>query len=62
MAVTITVVSLAWLCLRLIDVVVGRTVRSRRMTAASGRMAIARLTGQFYKGLAVVAGAAIILY
>jgi MscS family membrane protein len=62
MAVTITVVSLTWLALRVIDVVVGRTVRSRRMTAASGRIAITRLGGQFCKGLAMVAGAAVILY
>ena len=62
MAVTITVVSLIWLTLRLIDVAVGRTVRSRRMTAASGRIAITRLGGQFCKGMAVVAGAAVILY
>lgn len=61
-AVTITVVSLTWLVLRLIDVVVGRTVKSRRMTAASGRIAITRLAGQFCKGLAIVAGAAVILY
>jgi MscS family membrane protein len=61
-AVTITVVSLAWLALRLIDVVVGRTVGSRRMTADSGRIAITRLAGQFCKGLAIVAGAAVILY
>ena len=62
MAVTVTVVSLAWLTIRVIDVVVRRTVTSRRTTAVSGRIAIARLAGQFCKGLALVAGAAIILY
>ena len=62
MAVTVTVVSLAWLAIRVIDVVVRRTVTSRRTTAVSGRIAIARLAGQFCKGLALVAGAAIILY
>ncbi len=62
MAVTLTVISLTWLALRLIDILVERTVRSRRMTKASGRIAITRLGGQFGKGLAMVAGAALILY
>jgi len=54
--------SLTWLSVRLIGVLIERTVRSRRMTEASGMIAITRLGGQFGKGLAVVAGAALILY
>ena len=62
MAVTLIVMSLTWLSVRLIGVLIERTVRSRRMTEASGMIAITRLGGQFGKGLAVVAGAALILY
>jgi MscS family membrane protein len=61
-ALTLTVVSLTWLCLRLIDVSVERTTRSYHMTPASGRIAITRLGGQFSKGIAMIAGAAVILY
>ena len=62
MAMALTVVSLTWLCLRLIDVFVERTTRKNHMTLASGRIAITRLGGQFCKGVAIIAGAAVILY
>lgn len=61
-AVTVVIVSLTWAAIRMVDVLIERTVRSRRMTEASGRIAIARLGGQFGKGLMIVAGAALILY
>ncbi len=61
-AMTLTVVSLTWLTLRVIEVFVDRTTRSYHMTLASGRIAITRLGGQFSKGIAIIAGAAVILY
>jgi MscS family membrane protein len=62
MAMVLTAVSLTWLCLRLIDVFVERTTRNYHTTLASGRIAITRLGGQFCKGIAIIAGAAVILY
>jgi MscS family membrane protein len=62
MAITLTVIGVGWLSVRLIDVFVERTVRGYHTTEASGRIAIARLGGQFSKGLIVVVGAAVILY
>ncbi len=61
-AITVVIVSLTWAAIRLIDVLIERTVRGRRMTDASGMIAITRLGGQFGKGLAIVVGAALILY
>ncbi len=62
MAATLTIVSLCWLSLRLIDILVERSARVYHMTDASGRIAIARLGGQLCKGIAVVAAAAGVLY
>ena len=61
-AETVIIVSLTWAAVRVIEVLIERTVRSRRMTEASGMIAITRLGGQFGKGIAIVAGAALILY
>jgi MscS family membrane protein len=62
MAATLTIVSLSWLCSRLIDILVERSARIYHMTEASGRIAIARLGGQLCKGIVVVAAAASVLY
>ncbi len=61
-ATTLTVAGLTWLVLRLIDVFVERTTRNYLATPASGMIAITRLGGQFSKGIAIIAGAAAILY
>jgi MscS family membrane protein len=61
-AETVIIVSLTWTAVRVIEVFIERTVRSRRLTEASGMIAITRLGGQFGKGIAVLAGAALILY
>jgi MscS family membrane protein len=61
-AMTLTVVSLTWLCLRVIDVFVERVTRNYALTVTSGRIAITRLGGKFSKGVVLVAAAAVILY
>ncbi len=60
-AETLTVISLTWFCLRVIDVIMGRAARNQR-NLSSGTTAVTRLFGQLGKGLAVTTGAAIILY
>lgn len=60
-AQTLTVISLAWLCLRLIDVLLERS-RANQPAESSGRTAFGRLLGQLGKVLTIVAGAAILLY
>jgi MscS family membrane protein len=62
MGATLTAISLAWLSLRLIDLLVERAAKVYHMTEASGRIAIARLGGQVCKGLAIVAAGATTLY
>ncbi len=62
LAATLTIVSLSWLCLRLIDIFVERFARAHHMTEKSGRIAIARLGGQLCKGIAVAAAGASVLY
>jgi MscS family membrane protein len=58
---TLTVISLTWFCLRLIDILLEKAAK-RQMNMASGSVAVTRLFGQLGKGLAILTGAAIILY
>lgn len=60
-AQTLTVISLAWLCLRLIDVLLEKS-RANQPAESSGRTAFVRLLAQLGKAVTIVVGAAILLY
>ncbi len=62
MGASLTAISLAWLFLRLVDILVERMAKVYHMTESSGRIAIARLGGQVCKGIAIVTAAATTLY
>jgi len=61
-AVTLATIGIAWLCLRLIDVVVSRMKERRQETVPSGRIAMTRLISKLSKGLIVVVTAVIVFY
>jgi MscS family membrane protein len=59
---TLATIGIAWLCLRLVDVVVGRMEERRQETVSSGRIAMTRLVSKLSKGLIVVVAAVIVFY
>jgi len=61
-AVTLATIGIAWLCLRLIDVVAGRMEGRPQETVPSGRIAMMRLISKLFKGLIVVVAAVIVFY
>jgi MscS family membrane protein len=61
-AATLATIGIAWLCLRLIDVVVGRMEGRPQEVVSSGRIAMTRLMSKLSKGLIVLVAAVIIFY
>lgn len=61
-AVTLATIGMAWLCLRVVDVVVGRMEGRPQETVSSGRIAMTRLISKLSKGLIVVVTAVIVFY
>lgn len=61
-AATLAVVGIAWLCLRLIDIVHEVSGARRHPERASGRIAVIRLARTLLRVLVVIAGAVVILY
>ena len=59
---TLVTIGIAWLCLRLVDVVVGRMKERPQETVSSGRIAMTRLISKLSKGLIVLVGGVIIFY
>ena len=59
---TLVTIGIAWLSLRLVDVVVSRMEERRQETVSSGRIAMTRLISKLSKGLTVVVAAVIIFY
>jgi MscS family membrane protein len=61
-AATLATIGMAWLCLRLIDVVGDRIEGRQQGPMSSGRIAMTRLISKLFKGLIGVTGAVIIFY
>ena len=61
-AATLCTIGVAWLCLRLVDVVADRMEGRPQGTVSSGRIAMTRLFSKLIKGLVVVVAGLIIFY